>query len=634
MFPNQKGLPEIKVQPLGLWRRAWQRPTMRRGVKYPILCSMALLGLHAARAADPVKYTVTIKPSGDSNLDGLLKQTSSLESLATKLPPAPFALIGRARADADQFQIVLHSLGYDSGSVQITVDGKATDDPALLDALTAAPAGETVKVVITTHKGPLYHLGQVDIATLPTGFTPPDMVKPGDAALAAPILGASGTLQTELHNAGYAFAKVSPPTAIADSRTDTLDVSYNVTAGPRVDIGAISFAGLQRMDPDWLRRHISLRPGQPYSDSALAAARDSLLGLGVFSSVSAVPETAENPPGQVPVLYRVVEQKRHAVTLGGAYATDTGITISASWQDRNVFRHAETLTVTVAANGLGGTGTTSPGYDLKGVFVKPDYYARGQSLTLSAEGVREFLTAYDRTAFLLGGALSRPITPHLTFSYGLGFVTEQVTQEGVETNYVLAQLPITLNFDNTNNLFEPTRGERINVSLTPTKPVVGGAGAFLIAQVSGSTYIAVEHDARGVLALRALLGSIQGASQFQVPPDQRFYAGGSGTVRGYTYQTIGPLFPDDNPEGGTAIDAATIEFRQRIGKSFGIVPFVDAGQVSAGSAPFSGTLRVGVGLGARYYTGIGPIRLDVAVPLERTPGSDSFALYIGLGEAF
>jgi translocation and assembly module TamA len=248
--------------------------------------------------------------------------------------------------------------------------------------------------------------------------------------------------------------------------------------------------------------------------------------------------------------------------------------------------------------------------------------------------VREFLTAYDRTAFLLGGALSRPITPHLTFSYGLGFVTEQVTQEGVETNYVLAQLPITLNFDNTNNLFEPTRGERINVSLTPTKPVVGGAGAFLIAQVSGSTYIAVEHDARGVLALRALLGSIQGASQFQVPPDQRFYAGGSGTVRGYTYQTIGPLFPDDNPEGGTAIDAATIEFRQRIGKSFGIVPFVDAGQVSAGSAPFSGTLRVGVGLGARYYTGIGPIRLDVAVPLERTPGSDSFALYIGLGEAF
>jgi translocation and assembly module TamA len=164
--------------------------------------------------------------------------------------------------------------------------------------------------------------------------------------------------------------------------------------------------------------------------------------------------------------------------------------------------------------------------------------------------------------------------------------------------------------------------------------VVGAAGVFLIAQGSASTYLAVEHDARGVLALRALVGSIQGATQFQVPPDQRFYAGGSATVRGFTYQTIGPLFPDDTPEGGTAIDAGTVEFRQRIGKSFGIVPFVDAGQVSADSKPFTGTLRVGAGIGARYYTGIGPIRIDVAVPLNRTPGSSSFALYIGLGEAF
>jgi translocation and assembly module TamA len=125
----------------------------------------------------------------------------------------------------------------------------------------------------------------------------------------------------------------------------------------------------------------------------------------------------------------------------------------------------------------------------------------------------------------------------------------------------------------------------------------------------------------------------QGASQFALPPDQRFYGGGSATVRGYRYQSIGPQFPDGQPIGGTSIDAATIEFRQRFPANLGGVAFVDAGQVGT-SAPFQGTVHVGAGLGVRYYTAIGPIRLDVAVPLNKRPGNDAFELYIGLGQAF
>jgi translocation and assembly module TamA len=553
--------------------------------------------------------------------------------LQKKLAPAPFALIGRAQADTAQFITVLHSLGYDSGSVNISIDGKTMADPTLLDALTQAPDKPPVEVIITPHQGPVYHLAAVNITTLPAGLIVADLPKPGDVARAAPIVAATDSLTTALHNAGYAFAQVSAPLAFADP-DNTLEVTYTVDPGPRVDIGAISFAGLARTDPDFLRRHIALRPGQRFSDTTVQAARNSLLGLGVFSSVTPVPATSADPPGRVPILFRVVEQKRHAVTAGISYATDTGFSLSSSWEDRNVFRHAETLTVTATADGLGGTGSTAPGYDLKGVFAKPDYGIPGQTLTVTVEGLREFLTAYNRTAFLTSAIISRPLTPHLTLGYGVGFITENVHQESVGRDYVLAQIPITLAYDTTDSVFEPTHGVRVNISLTPTKPVVGGAGGFVIAQGSASTYLAVEPDARGILAVRALIGSIQGATQFQVPPDQRFYAGGSGTVRGYTYQTIGPLFADDIPEGGTAIDAGTIEFRQRIGKNFGIVPFVDAGQVSAGSAPFQGTLRVGAGLGARYYTGIGPIRADFAVPLTRTPGSGGFAIYIGLGEAF
>lgn len=609
-------------------------PASCRLLLFSALGLILLRGFHAVHAADPVAYEVQFTPSGDKELDGLLKETSSLVSLEKKLPAAPFALIGRAQADARQFVIVLHSLGYDSGSVDITIDGKALSDPGLLALLTAAPRKPPVEVVVTAKKGPLYHLAKISFSALPPGFTLPDIIKPGAPARAEPILAVTPAMVSALHNAGYAFAKVGAPYALADDRNHSLSVRYTVDPGPHVAIGPISFSGLTRTHEKFLRRHLSLHPGQPYSDTALSDARDSLLGLGVFSSVTPVPAKTESPPGEVPITFHVVEQKRHAVNLGGSYATDTGFALSASWENRNVFGNAETLTVTGSISGFGGTATPAPGYDLKAVFAKPDYYIPSQTLTVTGEAVKQSLTAYDQTALMTSAILSRPLGEHLTGSYGLGFITENIKQEGTSRDYVLAQLPLALIYDSTDSVLEPTKGYRGNLSLTPTRPLAGSGSTYIIMQASGSTYIRVESGVNGILALRALVGSIQGASQFQVPPDERFYAGGSATVRGYTYQSIGPLFPDDIPEGGLAIDAGTIEFRQRVFGSFGIVPFIDAGQVSAHSMPFAGPVRVGYGLGLRYYTGIGPIRVDFAVPMKRTAGSDAFALYIGLGEAF
>ena len=138
-----------------------------------------------------------------------------------------------------------------------------------------------------------------------------------------------------------------------------------------------------------------------------------------------------------------------------------------------------------------------------------------------------------------------------------------------------------------------------------------------------------------MLAARALAGIAQGAGEFSLPPDQRFYAGGTSTIRGYGYQLVGPMFPHtDIPTGGTAITAGGVEFRQRLYTSWGVVAFMDAGQVSASLKPLPDDVRVGAGAGMRYYTPIGPIRFDVAVPVARRPGEDSFEIYIGLGQAF
>ena len=604
---------------------------MRWRIKAYLAVCLALFA-NAAQGADPVTYQVQFAPTGDGILDRTLKTTSSLVALAQKLRPAPFALIGRAKADEAQFYIVLHSMGYDAGQVDITIGGKALGDPELLQELTAAPASVTAAVHVVVTKGARFRIGQVKLAGLPPGFVPPPIVKTGAVADAVPILAAAPALQMALQNAGYAFATVQPPLAVAMPRSATLDLTYDITPGPRVTIGPITFSGLKRTAPDFLRRHIALRPGQRFSATAVAQARDSLLGLGVFASVTAMPAPEQN--GTAPILFRVIEQKRHAVSLTGAYATDTGVSVSTSWQDRNLFRHAETLTLTATANGLGGTGTTAPGYDLKAAFAKPDYFARGQVLSLSVEGFRQSLIAYDRTAILLGATLSRPVTAHLSIIYGPAFTSERVAQEGVSSTYVLLQFPIGFTYGTADSLLEPTRGVNASLTLTPSAEVVGGTHGFIIVQGQAATYFPVEQDGRGVVAVRLMAGSVMGAVPGQLPPDQRFYAGGSGTVRGYTYQTIGPLFADDTPRGGGAMDAINLEFRQHVWGHFGVVPFIDAGQVGTSSAPFTGTLRVGAGLGVRYYTGIGPIRLDVALPLTRTPGSGAFALYVGLGEAF
>jgi translocation and assembly module TamA len=202
-------------------------------------------------------------------------------------------------------------------------------------------------------------------------------------------------------------------------------------------------------------------------------------------------------------------------------------------------------------------------------------------------------------------------------------------------------LPVTGKFDSTglsNPLDDALHGIRATIGASPTESITNSA-TFVILQGSASTYfdfarLGWTRPGNTVLAVRGLVGSAQGAGQFDLPPDQRFYGGGSSTVRGFKYQSVGPLFADDNPQGGAAVDAASVEYRQRIWGNIGAALFLDAAQVNPSSAPFQGTLREGIGTGIRYYTPIGPIRVDVAVPLNKPPGGDSFELYLGLGQAF
>jgi translocation and assembly module TamA len=283
---------------------------------------------------------------------------------------------------------------------------------------------------------------------------------------------------------------------------------------------------------------------------------------------------------------------------------------------------------------LGGDAVTKPGYQFGAQFIKPDFLRRDQSLEIDLKAVDQSLQAYDQDALEEKIAINRKLSKEWTASIGISGEQEKIAQEGETRHYNLIGLPLVFKYDSTNNLLDPTKGIRATLSATPTEALGSGSTSFVILQVAASTYLDLSGNGRSVLALRGLVGEVPGQGTFALPPDQRFYAGGSATVRGYRYQSVGPQFADGNPTGGTAVDAATVEFRQRILSNYGAVAFVDAGQVSTNGTPFSNTVRVGAGVGLRYYTPIGPVRLDVAVPLDRERGGDAFELYIGIGQAF
>jgi translocation and assembly module TamA len=637
-----------------------------------------LLGISAVWGADPQPYRVDIAATKDSALNEALKSTSELLTLRKSAPVGPFGLIGRARGDVERLKAVLESLGYYQGNVSITIDALPLDDPALGEELTQRPRDQDAHVNIAFNLGPLYHLGTIDIV----GEAPPSAaasvnLASGAPAVAADVLAAAERLRRALQDDGYAYARVDPPHAREDATQHLLNVTFHVTTGERRQIGDIRITGLESIKESFVRRRLLVHTGDQYRATAIEAARRDLLGQSVFSQVSVHIDPAPDPNGRVPVTFEVRERRPRVVGFTGAYSSDLGTSAGVNWTKRAVSGKADALSLSASVINLGGgTATSGIGYDLNGKYRIPDWKVRDQSLQVTVGALRQSLDAYDQNAVTSGVSVTRKLSRIWSVSAGFSAEGERIVQEsppdpqesaavGCTTQlvapkpgtseprctyrYALLGLPLSALYDTTGletPLADARKGLRASLAITPTFSLGHPSARFVITQLSGSAYFDLQHlglahdPGRSVLAVRALAGLVAGATQFSLPPDQRFYAGGSGTIRGYRYQSVGPTFPDGNPIGGTAINAGTIEFRQRIGLNLGAAVFVDAGNVSRNLNPLNGNLRIGAGVGVRYYTALGPLRVDLAFPLKRRTGAggqradDAFDVYIGLGQAF
>ncbi len=608
----------------------------------------ALLATPLAQAANPQPYRVHWTSSGRDAVDSTLKETSQLQALRATAPVGPYGLIARARADVERLRTVLQSFGYYEGAVTITIDGRRLESLGLGKTLEALPNGTDATVKVAPSLGPLFRVGRIELEGTMPGAIERTLGLPhallglrsGAPARASDVLAAGERLQRTLQNAGYAQARVDPPVAYEDPQRHVLNLKIRLTSGPRVRIGTIRIEGLQHVHTSFLRRSLPIHPGQRYDAARIEQARQDLLGLGLFSSVS-VRLGAADATGRAPLTFRVKESKRYAFGLNAGYSSDLGGSGGLRWSDTNLFGSGQRLSASASAIDLGGTASTGAGYDARLGYDIPDFRRRGQTLGFSVAALRQTLQAYTQNGETAGATLTRRFSSQWLASGGASYEHERITQEGLKSRYNLLALPLSAQFDSTDlasPLLDPTHGYRISLTVSPTFSL-GAASQqlFVIIQGSIATYFdvhrlfAADPAGRTVLAARLIAGVAEGASQFGLPPDQRFYAGGSGTVRGYRYQSIGPQFADGLPEGGTSMQAVNLELRQRVGAKFGVVLFADAGGVASGS---SSVYRVGVGTGVRYYTSIGPIRLDVAVPTRQLQNGGRFEVYIGLGQAF
>lgn len=632
------------------------RPKFRGLQCWPLLLACGFAGARLAAAANPTSYRVQFGPTGSDPMDATVAATSELTGLHDSGPVSPFGLILRARADVGRLKTVLESFGYYEASVTITIDGRPLTDPALAAALTAAPKNRDARVAVTFKPGPLYRIGRIDIdGAVPATARAALGLAPGQPAVAATVLAGGARMLSALEESGHAFAKVDPPVAYEQAHAPLLDLKFHVDAGPRVRIGEIRIVGLKRVHEAAVIKRLPLHAGESYAPSAIERARADLLNLGVFAAVTVRTGASVDARGRVPVTFTVRERPLHAVAVNAAYSSDLGGSGGVTWTNRNLFGNAEQLTLSALVTNIGGGATTGLGYDAGAKLLNPDFRRRDQSLQFAIDGVRQSLLAYQQRAITSGTTLNRRLSREWSVNAGVTTAHERIEQESVTRYYTLIAIPIGASYDSTNlrsPLDDPLHGVRGSVTVAPTRSIGATSATFVITQARFAAYLDLNQwniaaPGRSVVALRALAGLAQGAGDYSLPPDQRFYGGGAGTIRGYRYQSVGPLFSDGNPIGGTAIVAGSIEFRQRFGRRFGVALFVDGGQVRGSVPPPTSVttlpnlttapnaLRVGVGAGLRYYTPIGPVRIDVAVPTRSYgPHQDRFEIYAGLGQAF
>mgnify|MGYP001765057345 CR=1 FL=1 len=586
------------------------------------------LAAHPALSLDRLDIAVA---GGSEDLTQAVRQASMVRSLQVEGQTDPQDLLAAARSDYARILAAMYAKGHYSVIIRIAIDGR---EAAAIPALEAPSAISAIRIEVDP--GPPFRFGQAQVAPLAPRTNLPEEFRSGAPAESGAVGAAVDVAIRAWREVGHAKAFVAAEDVLADHAARQIDADIRLSPGPKLRFGRLEITGEERMREARIRKIAGLPEGETFSETELRRAETRLRRTGIFASVALTEDEQIRAPDFLGITATVVEQKPRRYSLGVEVASLDGVSLSAGWLHRNLLGGGERLGLKAEATNI-GSGLSGIDYGLEVTLDRPATLTPDTTAGLILGYSHEDEIDYALDAVTFGLRFSHVFSETLTARAGLTYNYMQGSDPGGDFTFRNLSLPIGLTWDRRDVLNNPTKGFYLDAT---AKPFAGfdTTGSGLRATLDGRAYRSLGEPGRFVIAARAQAGAVFGSGLLETPRDDLFFSGGGGTVRGQPYRSLGiAVTRGFGPEfliGGRYFLAGSLELRAKVSDRIGVVGFVDWGSI--GLDGFTGAFsesHAGAGLGLRYDTGLGPIRVDVAAPISGSTG-DGVQFYIGLGQAF
>ena len=608
----------------------FQMSACRHALRVRKGAAAAFFGLAALPALALDRLDIRVA-GGSEALQEAVEAASQVRTLQVEGQTDPQDLLAAARADYARLLAAMYAKGHYSVIVQIRIDGR---EAAAIPVLEAPRAISVIQIDVDP--GAPFRFGAARVAPLPSGTALPDEFRFGAIAESGAVASAVDVAIKAWRETGYAKAFVTSQTVVADHPARRLDADIGLSPGQRLRFGRLEIAGEERMREARVRKIAGLPEGETFSETELRRAETRLRRTGIFSSVALTEDEDVTAPDLLGVTATVVEQKPRRYSFGVEVASLDGVSLSALWLHRNLLGGGERLGVSANVTNI-GAGTSGIDYGLDVTLDRPATLSADTTAGLLFGFAHQDEIDYALDSVTFGLKFSHVFSERLTARVGLTYDYLDGRDPGGAFTFRNLSLPIGVTWDKRDRANDPTTGFYLDAEAKPFAGF-GTTGSGLRAMLDGRAYRSLGEPGRFVLAARVQAGAVLGSDLLDTPRDELFFSGGGGTVRGQPYRSLGIAvtrgFGPQFQIGGRYFLAGSLEARAKVTDRIGVVGFVDWGSVGLDSftGDFAAT-HAGAGLGLRYDTGIGPIRLDVAAPISGTTG-DGVQIYVGLGQSF